>query len=137
MPNLKIRFKSKIRRPFLATRFALRKASVKFLRRIFFRKVNRLLCISLDTERIADGTGAQIQRLLSVKLIGVIPDDEQVIVSTNKGEPLVLSDKPSLAGTAYTNVAKRLEGKEVEFLKLEAPPKGIFARLSSWISGNS
>lgn len=75
--------------------------------------------------------------ILSVKLIGVIPDDEQVIVSTNKGEPLVLSDKPSLAGTAYMNVAKRLEGKEVEFLELEAPPKGIFARLSSWISGNS
>lgn len=72
MPNLKIRFKSKIRRPFLATRFALRKASVKFLRRTFFRKVNRLLCISLDTERIADGTGAQIQRLLSVKLIASI-----------------------------------------------------------------
>ncbi|WP_271253599.1 septum site-determining protein MinD [Pseudanabaena sp. Chao 1811] len=75
--------------------------------------------------------------ILSVKLIGVIPDDEQVIVSTNKGEPLVLSDKPSLAGTAYMNVAKRLEGREVEFLQLEAPPKGIFARLSSWISGNS
>jgi septum site-determining protein MinD len=75
--------------------------------------------------------------ILSVKLIGVIPDDEQVIVSTNKGEPLVLSEKPSLAGTAYMNVAKRLEGKEVEFLQLEAPPKGFFARLSSWISGNS
>lgn len=75
--------------------------------------------------------------ILSVKLIGVIPDDEQVIVSTNKGEPLVLSEKPSIAGTAYMNVAKRLEGKEVEFLQLEAPPKGFFARLSSWISGNS
>ena len=75
--------------------------------------------------------------ILSVKLIGVIPDDEQVIVSTNKGEPLVLSDKPSLAGTAYENVAKRLEGKNIEFLKLEAPPKGYFARLTNWISGNS
>ncbi|MBD2178175.1 septum site-determining protein MinD [Pseudanabaena sp. FACHB-1998] len=75
--------------------------------------------------------------ILSVKLIGVIPDDEQVIVSTNKGEPLVLSEKASLAGTAYENVAKRLEGKNVEFLQLEAPPKGFFARLSSWISGNA
>jgi septum site-determining protein MinD len=75
--------------------------------------------------------------ILSVKLIGVIPDDEQVIVSTNKGEPLVLADKPSLAGTAYMNVAKRLEGKEIEFLQLEVPPKGIFARLSNWISGNA
>lgn len=75
--------------------------------------------------------------ILSVKLIGVIPDDEQVIVSTNKGEPLVLAEKPSLAGLAYMNVAKRLEGREVEFLKLEAPPKGIFARLTNWISGNA
>ncbi len=75
--------------------------------------------------------------ILSVKLIGVIPDDEQVIVSTNKGEPLVLAEKPSLAGTAYMNVAKRLEGREVEFLKLETPPKGIFARLTNWISGNA
>lgn len=75
--------------------------------------------------------------ILSVKLIGVVPDDEQVIVSTNKGEPLVLSDKPSLAGTAYANVAKRLEGMDVEFLQLEVPPKGFFSRLSSWISGNS
>jgi septum site-determining protein MinD len=75
--------------------------------------------------------------ILSVKLIGVIPDDEQVIVSTNKGEPLVLSDKLSQAGIAYENVAKRLEGKEVEFLQLEAPPKGFFAKLSSWITGNS
>ncbi|MFN8903749.1 MAG: septum site-determining protein MinD [Pseudanabaena sp.] len=75
--------------------------------------------------------------ILSVKLIGVIPDDEQVIVSTNKGEPLVLSYKPSLAGNAYENVAKRLEGKNIEFLKLEAPPKGFFARLTNWISGNS
>jgi septum site-determining protein MinD len=75
--------------------------------------------------------------ILSVKLIGVIPDDEQVIVSTNKGEPLVLSEKASLAGTAYENVAKRLEGRNVEFLQLEAPPKGLFARLTSWISGNA
>ncbi|PZO36453.1 MAG: septum site-determining protein MinD [Pseudanabaena frigida] len=75
--------------------------------------------------------------ILSVKLIGVIPDDEQVIVSTNKGEPLVLSDKASLAGTAYENVAKRLEGRNIEFLQLEAPPKGFFARLTNWISGNA
>ncbi len=75
--------------------------------------------------------------ILSVKLIGAIPDDEQVIVSTNKGEPLVLSDKPSLAGTAYENVARRLEGQEVAFLELEVPPKGFFAKLTSWITGNS
>jgi len=72
MPKLNFRFKSKIRRPLLAIRFALRGAFIKFLRTIFFRKQNDLLCISLDTENIADGTGAQIQRVLSVKLIASV-----------------------------------------------------------------
>jgi hypothetical protein len=72
MSNLNSRFKSKIGRPFLAIKFALRKAFTKLLRTIFFRRQNNLLCISLDTERIADGTGAQIQRALSAKLIASV-----------------------------------------------------------------
>jgi septum site-determining protein MinD len=59
----------------------------------------------------------------------VIPDDERVIVSTNRGEPLVLGDTPSLAALAVENIARRLEGETVEFLDLDAPPDNIFARL--------
>jgi septum site-determining protein MinD len=70
-----------------------------------------------------------VQELLAVPLIGVIPDDERVIVSTNRGEPLVLSETPSLAATAIDNIARRLEGETVEFLELDAPNDSIFARL--------
>ena len=46
-------------------------------------------------------------------LIGVVPDDEQIVVSTNQGEPLVGSS--SMAGQAYMNVCKRLLGGEPFF----------------------
>lgn len=70
-----------------------------------------------------------VQELLAIPLIGVIPDDERVIVSTNRGEPLVLSENPSLAATAFENVVRRLEGETVEFLDLDSPHDSIFSRL--------
>jgi septum site-determining protein MinD len=76
-----------------------------------------------------------ILEILSVKLIGVIPEDEQVIVSTNKGEPLVLSDKSTQAGKAYENTAQRLEGKEVEFIDLKGDNASFFGRLKRWLAG--
>lgn len=75
-----------------------------------------------------------VQELLAVPLVGVIPDDERVIVSTNRGEPLVLSEEPSRAGEAYSNIARRLEGETVEFLDLSVPPKGIFSRLRNLLN---
>ena len=48
-----------------------------------------------------------IVELLSVKLIGAIPDDENVIIQTNKGEPSVTNPK-SLSGKAYMETAKRM-----------------------------
>ncbi len=70
-----------------------------------------------------------VQEILAVPLIGVVPDDERVIVSTNKGEPLVLSETPSLAGSAFNNIARRLEGEKVEFLDLSANNDGFFSKL--------
>lgn len=72
-----------------------------------------------------------VQELLAIPLIGVIPDDERVIVSTNRGEPLVLSENnnQSLAAVAMENIARRLEGETVEFLDLDSPNDNIFARL--------
>ena len=55
-----------------------------------------------------------VQEILAIPLIGVIPDDERVIVSTNRGEPLVLSETPSMAGTAFENVARSQGGLEIE-----------------------
>jgi septum site-determining protein MinD len=70
-----------------------------------------------------------VQELLAIPLIGVIPDDERVIVSTNRGEPLVLSENPCIAATAFENIARRLEGEAVDFIEIEAYQDNIFSRL--------
>lgn len=57
-----------------------------------------------------------VMEILAIDLIGIVPDDENIVISTNQGEPLVGSD--SLAGRAYMNIAKRLTGEEVPFLDL-------------------
>lgn len=54
--------------------------------------------------------------ILGLPLIGVVPDDENVVIATNQGEPLV--GKSSLAGQAFANICNRLVGKEVPFLNM-------------------
>ncbi|MEW9124217.1 MAG: septum site-determining protein MinD [Thermotaleaceae bacterium] len=56
--------------------------------------------------------------ILAIDLLGVIPDDEAIVISTNKGEPAVTEDN-SMAGKAYRNITKRILGEEVPFLQLE------------------
>lgn len=56
--------------------------------------------------------------ILAIGLVGVVPDDEKIVVSTNRGEPAVTDDK-SMAGQAYRNITKRIMGSEVPFLDLE------------------
>lgn len=57
-----------------------------------------------------------VSEILAVNLLGVIPDDEQVVVATNQGEPVIELD--SQAGKCYSNICKRIDGKEVPFLDL-------------------
>jgi len=59
-----------------------------------------------------------VLELLAVKLIGIVPEDEHVIVSTNIGKPVVLEEK-SLAGQAFRNIARRLMGDEVPLMNLD------------------
>ncbi len=59
-----------------------------------------------------------IIEILAIKLLGLVPDDESIIVSTNKGEPAILDNK-SLAGQAYKNIARRILGDEVPMLELQ------------------
>lgn len=56
--------------------------------------------------------------LLAIDLIGVVPDDELIVTTTNRGEPAV-SDSNSLAGMAFKNIASRIEGNEIDFLDLD------------------
>ncbi|MDD4493612.1 MAG: septum site-determining protein MinD [Eubacteriales bacterium] len=57
--------------------------------------------------------------ILAVSLTGVVPDDEKIVISTNKGEPAV-TDKKSIAGRAYNNIARRLLGEDVAVLDIES-----------------
>lgn len=64
---------------------------------------------------------------LAVDLIGAVPEDEMIIVTTNRGEPAVLNNH-SRAGQAYRNTARRIMGEEVPFLSLDVP-EGLLNRL--------
>jgi septum site-determining protein MinD len=76
-----------------------------------------------------------VLELLGVPLIGVVPDDERVIVATNRGEPLVLGEEESLPAMAFTNIAKRLEGEKVPFLDLMSSQETILSRLRRMFGG--
>ena len=66
--------------------------------------------------------------ILAVELLGVVPDDPFILVSTNKGEPAV-SNGDSLAGQAYRNIVRRIvTGENVPLLDLEEK-KGFFAKV--------
>lgn len=59
-----------------------------------------------------------VVEVLAIDLIGVVPDDEHVVISTNKGDPVALRADESLAGRAYINIAQRIMGNEVEYINL-------------------
>ncbi len=65
--------------------------------------------------------------LLGIPVIGIVPEDETVIVSSNRGTP-VAQDPKSRAGLAFRNIAKRLRGQEVPFLEVDKQV-GIWDRL--------
>ncbi|MCH5185403.1 MAG: septum site-determining protein MinD [Oscillospiraceae bacterium] len=75
-----------------------------------------------------------IAEILAVKLIGVVPDDEDIITSTNRGEPIVVSEK-SKAGTAYRNIAARITGEELPLMDLDADD-GIMSKIKKLFGGN-
>lgn len=58
-----------------------------------------------------------VVEILAVDLIGVVPDDEQIVVTTNKGEPAA-AESNSLAGKAFKNIAARILGQDIPFLDL-------------------
>ena len=68
-----------------------------------------------------------VTEILPIHLLGAIPDDEQVVIATNQGEPVVGDDSPS--GRAYMNICRRLCGEEVPLMDMNTKV-GLFSRLS-------
>src|SRR5688572_17978958 len=56
--------------------------------------------------------------ILAIKMIGLVPEDEAILVSTNRGLPASMTDD-SRAGRAFRNIARRIMGEEVPFLAME------------------
>ena len=72
--------------------------------------------------------------LLSIDLIGVVPDDEYIITQTNKGEPVV-SNKKAPSGKAYIEIARRILGENVE-ITIPGREKGFFGKVKSIFKKN-
>lgn len=66
--------------------------------------------------------------LLSVELLGIIPEDENVLMGGNRGQPVSLDGKGH-AGQAFRNIARRIRGESVPFMDL-ASQSGLLDRLS-------
>jgi septum site-determining protein MinD len=72
--------------------------------------------------------------ILQTGLIGMVPDDENVVKSANEGKPLTLGND-SKAAIAFKNIAARITGKDVPFMNLDVPKRGLFARIKDAIGG--
>jgi len=59
-----------------------------------------------------------ITDILAIDLVGVVPDDEEVVMSTNRGEPAVFKDG-AISGMAFRNIAKRIIGEDIAFLEFD------------------
>lgn len=87
--------------------------------------VNR---VRIDMIRRGDMMSIEdVTDILGIPLIGAIPDDEEIVISTNQGEPLAGMNSPS--GQAYLNICKRVLGQEVPLVDMEKR-RSIFARFS-------
>ena len=69
-----------------------------------------------------------VMDILAVHIIGAVLDDENIVISTNQGEPLVGTD--SLAGQAYYNICRRIMGEQVPLMNLDTGPS-IWTRLTN------
>jgi septum site-determining protein MinD len=72
--------------------------------------------------------------VLAVDLLGIVPEDEQVIVATNKGQPLALNGQTP-AGKAFGNIAARLLGEEVPLMSLDK--EGLFKRIQRFLGAQA
>jgi septum site-determining protein MinD len=71
---------------------------------------------------------SDILECLAIKLLGVVPDDKNVTISTNRGEPIVLDEKAH-SGQAFKNIARRITGEEVPLMSLENEEGGFLSSI--------
>lgn len=74
-----------------------------------------------------------VTEILPIHLLGAIPDDEQVVVATNQGEPVI--DQDCLSGKAYMNICRRIIGEDIPIMNMDEKG-GLLSRLSHLFKKN-
>lgn len=98
----------------------------------------RLILNRVKMEMIRRGemlSADDVTDILSIKLVGIVPEDETVIPSSNSGIPVTLNEN-SRAGQAFRNIARRLNGENVPFMQLEENGN-LFKRLGRLLTGDN
>ena len=75
-------------------------------------------------------TMEDVTEILAVDILGIVPDDESIVVSANRGEPAVTDDN-SKAGQAYRNITQRILGENVPLMDL-ADNNGFFDKIKKF-----
>jgi len=91
----------------------------------------KLLINRIRPDMVRKGDMLSIEDLLEhlcLELIGIVPEDKNVVISTNKGEPIIL-DNQSPAAIAFNNIVRRLTGEQVPFMNMEE--ESFWTRLKS------
>jgi septum site-determining protein MinD len=92
---------------------------------------NSLLLTRYNPGRVEDGEMLSIQdveEILGLKVLGVIPESSDVLSASNKGEPVIL-DMETVAGQAYDDTVSRLLGEERPLRFTVNGKKGFFSKL--------
>ncbi|MBI5956918.1 MAG: hypothetical protein HY871_07940 [Chloroflexi bacterium] len=74
---------------------------------------------------------ADVLEILAIELLGIVPEDDSIVASTNRGEPVALNGK-TRAGMAFQNIARRLLGDEVPFPEFNNA-SGLLGRLWGFV----
>ncbi len=69
-----------------------------------------------------------VKDILGVELLGVVPEDEYIVIATNRGEPVVATPT-SAAGRAFRDIVRRMAGEDVPIMPLDADDGGFFGKL--------
>ncbi len=97
-------------------------------------KPPRLVINRIRSHMVKSGDMLDIDEIvmhLSIDLLGIIADDENVIKASNNGEPIVL-DPASKASIAYRNIARRILGESVPLQPLEDEQKSVFSKIKKF-----
>lgn len=70
-----------------------------------------------------------VSDILGIPIIGIVPDSEQVIIASNRGEPLVLDEKLSVPGLSFEHIARRLDGEDVPFIDISNTSKNPIKKI--------